>query len=97
MKSLLKQSMLKAIDTILEQETDKQEFYREIQKFVNSLKETPRLEAEEPIYYPGELEVITHQQRLQKGIPVPKALVETLAEHFGYNIVSKYLVNSPSK
>ena len=97
MKNLLKQSMLKAIDTIVEQETDNQEFYREVQKVVNSLKETPRLEVEEPIYYPGKLEVITHQQRLKNGIPVPKALIETLAAHFVNNLVSEYLVNSSSE
>ncbi|MGB6300671.1 MAG: Ldh family oxidoreductase [Rivularia sp. (in: cyanobacteria)] len=77
--------------------TDKQKFEREVQKEIKSLKETPRLEAEEPIYYPGELEEITHQQRLQNGIPVPKALIETLAEYFGDNLVSEYLVNSSSE
>lgn len=74
--------------------TDKEKFENEVQNAVNSLKETPRLEAEEPIYYPGELEIVTHQQRLKNGIPVPIALIETLLAHFGNNIVSEYLINS---
>ena len=58
--------------------TDRKQFEREVQKAINSLKATPRLEADEPIYYPGELEVITREQRLQTGIPIPLALIETL-------------------
>jgi LDH2 family malate/lactate/ureidoglycolate dehydrogenase len=77
--------------------TDKQKFEREVQKAINSLKETPRLKTEEPIYYPGELEIITCEKRLQNGIFIPINLIETLAEHFGDNLVSEYLVNSPSE
>ena len=73
--------------------TDIEKFYQEVQKAINSLQETPRLEAEEPIYYPGELEIITREQRLKNGIPVPLSLIESLAEHFGNNIVSKYLTS----
>ena len=73
--------------------TDIETFYQEVQKTINSLKETPRLEAEEPIYYPGELEIITREQRLKNGIPIPLSLIETLAEHFGNNIVSKYFTS----
>ncbi len=72
--------------------TDKQKFEQEVQKAISSLKETPRLEAEEPIYYPGEVEIINREQRLQNGIPVPMALIETLAEYFGDNLVSEYLM-----
>lgn len=72
--------------------TDREEFYQEVQKAINSLKETPRLEVEESIYYPGELEINTREQRLKNGIPVPLALIETLTEHFGNNIVSEYLM-----
>lgn len=72
--------------------TDREEFYQEVQKAINSLKETPRLEVEESIYYPGELEINTREQRLINGIPVPLALIETLTEHFGNNIVSEYLM-----
>lgn len=72
--------------------TDRQQFEQEVQKAINSLKETPRLEAEEPIYYPGELETITREQRLQKGIPIPLALIETLTAYFGENVVSEYLM-----
>ncbi len=72
--------------------TDIEKFYQEVQKAINSLKETPRLEAEEPIYYPGELEKITREQRLQNGIPIPLSLIETLAAHFGGNIISEYLM-----
>ncbi|BAY86923.1 putative malate dehydrogenase [Calothrix parasitica NIES-267] len=73
--------------------TDREKFYQELEKAISSLKETPRLQAEEQIYYPGELEIITREQRLKNGIPVPLSLVETLAEHFGNNIVSKYLTS----
>lgn len=72
--------------------TDRKQFEREVQKAVNSLKETPRLQAEEPIYYPGELEIITREQRLQTGIPIPLALTQTLAAHFGENFVSEHLM-----
>ncbi|AFY58988.1 malate/lactate dehydrogenase [Rivularia sp. PCC 7116] len=72
--------------------TDRNKFEQEAQKAVISIKETPRLEVEEPIYYPGELEIITREERLQNGIPVPIALIETLASHFGSNIVSEYLM-----
>lgn len=72
--------------------TDREEFYQEVQKAINSLKETPKLEVEESIYYPGELEINTREQRLKNGIPVPLALIETLTEHFGNNIVSEYLM-----
>ncbi|MEO1186857.1 MAG: hypothetical protein AAFX46_20245, partial [Cyanobacteria bacterium J06636_27] len=61
------------------------------QKAINSLQATPRLEAEQPIYYPGELEITTREQRLQNGIPIPLSLIETLAEYFGSDIVSEYL------
>ncbi|MEM1392817.1 MAG: Ldh family oxidoreductase [Cyanobacteria bacterium P01_D01_bin.116] len=72
--------------------TDKEKFYQEVKKAISSLKETPRLEAEEPIYYPGELEITTREQRLQNGIPIPLSLIETLTEHFGNNIISKHLM-----
>lgn len=77
--------------------SDIQEFELEVQKAVNSLKETPRLEAEEPIYYPGELEMITREQRLKNGIPIPMALIETLIAHFGENVVDEFLIASSSK
>ncbi|MEO1377352.1 MAG: hypothetical protein AAFW70_24345, partial [Cyanobacteria bacterium J06635_10] len=44
-----------------------------------------------------ELETITREQRLQNGIPIPIALIETLSKYFGDNIVSSYLINSSSK
>ncbi|MEM9924315.1 MAG: Ldh family oxidoreductase [Cyanobacteria bacterium P01_D01_bin.50] len=77
--------------------TDIKQFEQEVQKAINSLKETPRLATEESIYYPGELETITREQRLQNGIPIPIALIETLSKYFGDNIVSEYLINSSSK
>ncbi|MEO0935861.1 MAG: Ldh family oxidoreductase, partial [Cyanobacteria bacterium J06641_2] len=63
--------------------TDREKCYEEVQKAINSLQATPRLEAEQPIYYPGELEITTREQRLQNGIPIPLSLIETLAEYFG--------------
>ena len=77
--------------------TDIKQFEQEVQKALNSLKETPRIEAEEPIYYPGELEIITRKQRLENGIPIPMALIKTLSTHFGKNVVSEYLNIAPSE
>lgn len=77
--------------------SDREKFEQEVQKAVNSLKETPRLETEELIYYPGEIEIINRKQRLQNGIPIPMALIETLIGHFGKNVVDKYLIASSSK
>ena len=51
--------------------TDRKQFEQEIQKAISSLKATPRLQTEEPIYYPGELEVIIRDEGLQTGIPIP--------------------------
>ena len=64
--------------------TDIKKFEQEVQKALNSLKETPRIEAETPIYYPGELEAITREKRMQNGIPVPTNLITTLSEYFGH-------------
>ncbi len=57
---------------------------------IASLKDTPRLDPNQPIYYPGELEAITREQRLQEGIPVPTALIDDLAAYFGEDCVSKH-------
>ena len=39
------------------------EFEQEVSKAIASLKDTPRLDPNQPIYYPGELEAITRFQR----------------------------------
>lgn len=63
--------------------THKKEYEQRVQNAIASLKETPRLDPNQPIYYPGELEAVTRQQRLVSGIPVPQALIDELAAFFG--------------
>lgn len=58
-------------------------FEQEVQRTIAELKNTPRLDSNQPIYYPGELEAITHAERERSGIPVPLKLIETLTSHFG--------------
>jgi LDH2 family malate/lactate/ureidoglycolate dehydrogenase len=57
---------------------------------IASLKDTPRLDPNQPIYYPGELEAITREQRFLEGIPVPTALIDDLAAYFGEDFISKH-------
>jgi LDH2 family malate/lactate/ureidoglycolate dehydrogenase len=71
---------------------NRDEFEQEVRKAIVSLKETARLDPNQPIYYPGELEAITHEQRLQEGIPVPTALIDDLAAYFGEDCISKHFV-----
>ena len=59
---------------------------------IASLKDTPRLDPAQSLYYPGELEAITREQRLQEGIPVPLALIDDLAAYFGDDCISKQYV-----
>ncbi|HEY9728277.1 MAG TPA: Ldh family oxidoreductase [Chroococcales cyanobacterium] len=70
--------------------TNRDEFVQQVQNAIAALKYTPRLDPQQPIYYPGELEAITHNQRQQAGIPVPNALIDDLAAYFGKSLVSKY-------
>lgn len=58
---------------------------------IATLKQTPRLDPQQPIYFPGELEVLTEQTRTQQGIPVPYALIQDLARHFGPDLVNQHL------
>lgn len=71
--------------------TDRKEFEQRVQHAIASLKETPRLDPNQPIYYPGELEAMTRQERLLTGIPIPQALIEELAAFFGEDSVSKLI------
>ncbi len=68
------------------------ELEQEVRKALASLKDTPRLDPNQPIYYPGELDAITREQRLQEGIPVPTALIDELAAYFGEDYISKHFV-----
>ncbi len=70
----------------------RKQFEQEVSKAIASLKDTPRLDPNQPIYYPGELEAITREQRLQEGIPVPTALIDDLTAYFGEDRVSKHSV-----
>lgn len=62
--------------------TDRHQFEQEVQRTIAHLQQTPRLDPDQPIYYPGELEAITYAARMRSGIPVPVKLVEALAVHF---------------
>ncbi|BAZ17991.1 putative malate dehydrogenase [Calothrix sp. NIES-4071] len=62
--------------------TDKSEFEENVRKAIAELKETPRLDPEHEIYYPGELEHKTRLKRLSEGIPIPTALRDDLASFF---------------
>lgn len=66
---------------------DRHQFYQEVERAIAALKETPRLDPAQPIYYPGELEAIAWQERSRSGIPVPVKLIEALAAHFGETAV----------
>jgi LDH2 family malate/lactate/ureidoglycolate dehydrogenase len=68
------------------------QFEQQVSKAIASLKDTPRLDPNQPIYYPGELEAITREQRLQEGIPVPTPLIDDLAAYFGEDCVCKHFV-----
>lgn len=69
--------------------TDLAEFEQEVQRAIASLHETPRLDPDTPIYYPGELEAITQKRRSQSGIPIPKALLDELFRYFGETVEVK--------
>jgi LDH2 family malate/lactate/ureidoglycolate dehydrogenase len=71
---------------------DRNEFEQEVRKAIASLKETPRLDPNQRIYYPGELEAITREQRASEGIPLPTALIDDLAAYFGEDCISKHFV-----
>jgi LDH2 family malate/lactate/ureidoglycolate dehydrogenase len=73
---------------------DRQQFYQEVQQAIATLKDTPRLDPQQPIYYPGELETIAWQERSRTGIPVPFTLIENLATHFGQDLVDCYVQRS---
>jgi LDH2 family malate/lactate/ureidoglycolate dehydrogenase len=68
--------------------TDRSTFEREVQQAILALHETPRLNPNQPIYYPGELEELTQAQRSHSGIPIPSTLLETLRQHFGAEVVA---------
>ncbi|MCM1981633.1 Ldh family oxidoreductase [Lyngbya confervoides] len=70
--------------------TDLDRFTARVQAAIAELKATPRLEANQPLYYPGELEGLTEQVRSRSGIPVPVKLVETLADYFGADRVQEF-------
>jgi LDH2 family malate/lactate/ureidoglycolate dehydrogenase len=63
--------------------TEREEFTQQVEKAIASLKETPRLDEQQPIYYPGEIEAITRELRLVEGIPIPRNLVNELKDVFG--------------
>lgn len=70
--------------------TNREEFEQQVQSAIASLKQTPRLDPNQPIYYPGELEAMTRQERLLTGIPIPQALIDNLAAYFGEDCVSMF-------
>ena len=61
-------------------------FRREVTEFAAYLKDTPRAEGFDEIYYPGEIEHRTTEARLRDGIPVEERTwekLEALAVRFG--------------
>lgn len=68
--------------------TDLSTFEHEVQEAIQALHATPRLDPNQPIYYPGELEEITHQERSHTGIPIPIPLIESLRQHFGAEAIA---------
>lgn len=73
--------------------SDPEEFAERVGDAIATLKQTPRLDPQQPIYFPGELEVVTEQTRSQQGIPVPYALIQDLENHFGSDLVTQYLTS----
>ncbi|ABW27605.1 Ldh family oxidoreductase [Acaryochloris marina] len=71
--------------------SDPEEFAERVGDAIATLKQTPRLDPQQPIYFPGELEVVTEQTRIHQGIPVPYALIQDLARHFGPDLVNQHL------
>lgn len=67
------------------------EFSQRVGDAISSLKQTPRLDPQQPIYFPGELEHLTEQIRAEQGIPLPLALIQDLAHHFGSEVVNQSL------
>jgi LDH2 family malate/lactate/ureidoglycolate dehydrogenase len=69
--------------------TDRIEFEENVRRAIAELKQTPRLDLEQEIYYPGELEHNTREKRLHEGIPIPQGLIDDLTAFFGKDCVSK--------
>lgn len=71
--------------------SEPEEFAERVGDAIASLKQTPCLDPQQPIYFPGELEHVTGQTRSQQGIPVPYALIQDLENRFGSDLVAQYL------
>jgi LDH2 family malate/lactate/ureidoglycolate dehydrogenase len=70
---------------------DPEVFVAQVERAIATLKQTPRLDPQQPIYFPGELAYLTEKTRIQQGIPLPMAFVQALAAHFGLEVVRQYL------
>src|SRR5207248_1279051 len=57
-----------------------EDFKREVTQFAEYLKATPPAEGSRGVYYPGEIEHITEQDRRKNGIEVEDATWRKLAE-----------------
>lgn len=51
-----------------------------LDQYIQELHALPRVDPDQPIYYPGELEAIRRKERLESGIPIGEGLIEELAE-----------------
>jgi len=58
--------------------TEPDEFYKNIQSLIADIRNSPRAPDVERIYLPGEIEWLNHQERQEKGIPVPYSLIQEL-------------------
>ncbi|NJS38775.1 MAG: Ldh family oxidoreductase, partial [Rhodobacteraceae bacterium] len=70
---------------------DPEVFAAEVGRAIATLKQTPRLDPDQPLYFPGELAYLTEKTRTEQGIPLPVALVQALANHFGLECVKRHL------
>ncbi|MDJ0703237.1 MAG: Ldh family oxidoreductase [Leptolyngbyaceae cyanobacterium MO_188.B28] len=68
--------------------TDLAKFEQGVQRAIAELKATPRLNPHQAIHYPGERETSNRTERMQTGIPLPKFLMDALAEQFGADCMS---------
>lgn len=66
---------------------NKRRFYLEVEAALATFKSTDGTEPANPIYYPGQLEMLTRRTRERDGIPVPSRLLETLEAEYSNSVV----------
>jgi LDH2 family malate/lactate/ureidoglycolate dehydrogenase len=69
--------------------TDPEEFEARLKDLIARIRNSPLAPGTERIYLPGEIEYLTKQERLERGIPVPENLLQKLdqlAEELGIEL-----------